>query len=145
MEPNWTLAWISVLLPQAGLANEFSTTLDCNLWEGLGWLHSQSPTKSIPRTVKQSQVQFIVQVLTGHYSKHIFWFLHFSSCWYWVSRCVYFLLFKISHYIFGISVSFPAAISSFVLRRKTAWGCLSFLPVLVKLNRMKQIFIYGII
>lgn len=32
----------------------------------------------------------------------------------WVSRCVYFLLLKISYYAFGLSVSFPAAISSFV-------------------------------
>lgn len=46
-----------VPLPQVGLANmNSSATLDCNLWEGWRWLHSQGSTKSIPRTVKQSQV-----------------------------------------------------------------------------------------
>lgn len=71
-------------------------------------------------------------------------FFSFYICRYWLSAYICLLLFKISQYIFWISVSFPAAFSSFVLCRKKCLGLLvlSFLPVLVKLNRMKQIYIY---
>lgn len=64
----------------------------------------------------------------------------------WLSAYICLLLFKISQYIFAVSVSFPAAFSSFVLCRKKCLGLLvlNFLPVLVKLSRMKQIYIYGI-